>query len=101
MKIGFAGLLFGGDSHIKMEYVYILRSKKDGTKIYIGITNNLKRRLREHSVSSSNHYTYRFAPGELETYLVFQNKRLVKEFEAYLKTHSGRAFLRRRLITES
>ena len=84
-----------------MEYVYILRSKKDATKIYIGVTNNIKRRLQEHASASSNHYTYRFAPWELETYLVFKNKRLEQEFEAYLKSSSGRAFLRKRLIAES
>jgi len=31
-----------------MFYVYILKSKKD-SKLYIGYTNNLKRRIQEHS----------------------------------------------------
>jgi putative endonuclease len=31
-----------------MYYVYVLKSKKDG-KLYIGLTNDLKKRLREHN----------------------------------------------------
>jgi len=31
-----------------MFYVYILKSEKDG-KLYIGYTNDLKRRLEEHN----------------------------------------------------
>jgi putative endonuclease len=32
----------------QMEYVYVLRSKKD-KKFYIGLTNNLNRRLQQHN----------------------------------------------------
>ncbi|MBU1925928.1 MAG: GIY-YIG nuclease family protein [Candidatus Omnitrophica bacterium] len=83
-----------------MEYVYILKSKTDSSKQYIGVTNDLERRLKQHNNTSSSHYTYKYAPWGLETYVAFRNKRLAKEFEAYLKTHSGRAFLRRRLIAD-
>ncbi|MCG2711331.1 MAG: GIY-YIG nuclease family protein [Candidatus Omnitrophica bacterium] len=83
-----------------MEYVYILKSKKDNSKQYVGITSDLKRRLNQHNNARSNHYTYKYAPWEIETYIAFRSKNLAKEFEAYLKSHSGRAFLRRRLIVE-
>ena len=83
-----------------MEYVYILRSKKDKSKRYVGVTTNLERRLKQHNIASSNHYTYKYTPWEIETYIAFQNKDLAQAFEAYLKSHSVRAFLRRRLIVE-
>ena len=35
-----------------MHYVYILKKQKDG-EIYIGCTNNLKRRFREHNAGST------------------------------------------------
>ena len=83
---------------IIMHYVYILKSRKDKNRFYVGITENLDRRLREHHDAKANHYTYRYAPWELETYIVFKNKKLAEGFEIYLKSHSGRAFLRRRLM---
>jgi len=79
-------------------YVYILISKKNKDRFYIGYTDNLRRRLTQHRSSKSSNYTRRYAPWELETYLEFKNRRLAVAFELYLKSHSGRAFLRKRLI---
>ncbi|MBP7056418.1 MAG: GIY-YIG nuclease family protein [Candidatus Omnitrophica bacterium] len=42
-----------------MYCAYILASLKDKNRFYIGITNNLERRLKEHDETSSDHYTYR------------------------------------------
>ena len=81
-----------------MYYIYILKSKKNKERFYIGFTNNLERRLNEHENARDYAYTHRHAPWELETYIVFNNEQLAKEFELYLKSHSGRAFLRRRLV---
>ena len=81
-----------------MYYVYILKSEKFTDKFYIGITTNLQKRINEHNTESNEGFTKLYAPWYLETYIVFQNENLAKEFEVYLKTHSGRAFLRKRLI---
>jgi putative endonuclease len=81
-----------------MYYVYILKSLKVKNKLYVGLTNNLNRRLKEHDEPSSDNYTYRHRPWKLETYVAFQNHAAAKNFEAYLKTGSGRVFLRRHLI---
>ena len=81
-----------------MYYVYILISKKSSNRFYIGITNNLDRRLKEHAEAKGSNYTVRHAPWELETFIAFKNKVLAEQFELYLKSHSGRAFLRRRLM---
>ena len=80
-----------------MHIVYILISLKDSNRYYIGLTDNLERRLGEHNRSTSG-YSKRYAPWEIETYLVFKSERLAREFEKYLKVGSGNAFLQRRLI---
>ena len=81
-----------------MYTVYILRSVNAEDRFYIGLTNNLERRLKEHNDPSSNRYTYRYHPWKLETYVVFQSQPTAKKFESYLKTSSGRTFLKRHLL---
>jgi predicted GIY-YIG superfamily endonuclease len=78
--------------------VYILRSKKDSNRIYVGLTNNLKRRLAEHTVAQGKSYTVRFSPWELTAYIAFRKREIAEKFELYLKSHSGRIFLKRRLF---
>jgi predicted GIY-YIG superfamily endonuclease len=82
-------------------YVYILRSKNNPGYFYIGYTANFKRRIKEHLNSKATAYTRQYAPWKLETYVVFRNKDLAKAFEVYLKSHSGRAFLKKRLISSN
>jgi len=81
-----------------MYIVYILKSKKDSSKFYIGITNNLQRRLIEHNSSNAG-YTLHYQPWEVEIYIVFKNKKLAENFEKYLKSGSGYAFLKKRFIS--
>ena len=78
-----------------MYYVYILRCR-DKT-YYVGITQNIKKRLREHK-EKKNKYTKSRLPVKLEWIGVFKNKDLASGFEKYLKTGSGRAFMKKRLI---
>ncbi len=80
-----------------MYYVYILRSSKDACKSYVGYTTNLDKRLKEHN-DSRILYTKRYAPWCIETYIYFTNQKLAKQFESYLKSGSGKAFLKRRLM---
>ena len=80
-----------------MPFVYILLSLKDPSKYYIGTTQDLNKRLREHNSSQSG-YSKRYAPWEIETYISFTNKLLAGKFEKYLKAGSGQAFLKKRLI---
>ncbi len=81
-----------------MYYVYILKSLNAKNKIYIGATSNLKIRLKSHNEGHSTH-TKKFKPWEIETYIAFSNKINALKFEKYLKSGSGKAFLKRRLIT--
>ena len=78
-----------------MWYVYILKSCKASDRFYVGFTNDIERRIKEHASPTKDNYTYRFSPWKLETYIVFENRTVAKNFEAYLKTSSGRTFLKR------
>ena len=80
-----------------MHIVYILKSHKDAAKYYVGITTDLKKRLKEHN-SGVSYYSKRYAPWYVETYIIFRNKKLAEEFEKYLKEGSGQAFLTKRLL---
>jgi len=78
-----------------MYYVYILKCS-DG-KTYVGCTDNLDDRLKRHN-SGWVPATKSRLPIELITYIVFQDKYKAYNFEKYLKSGSGRAFLNKRLV---
>jgi putative endonuclease len=77
-------------------YVYIIRSTKFLEQEYIGATADLKRRLPEHNAGRSSH-TAKFKPWQLVWYCAFPKKLEALAFEKYLKSHSGRAFAKKRL----
>jgi putative endonuclease len=79
-----------------MFYVYILRSKTHPDQTYIGSTGDLRKRLAEHNSGKSIH-TNKFKPWELTAYVALPEKQVAQRFERYLKTGSGRAFVRRHL----
>jgi len=76
-------------------YVYILKGRY--SKYYTGHTKNLTDRLSRHHRGSVP-YTKNLRPLTLVTYVVFTDEYLAISFEKYLKTGSGRAFLKRHLI---
>ncbi|MFH1868485.1 MAG: GIY-YIG nuclease family protein [Candidatus Omnitrophota bacterium] len=80
-----------------MYYVYILRSKRDASRFYIGYTTDVNKRLKEHNESRML-YTKRYTPWCVETYISFTNQKIAKQFERYLKSGSGKTFLKRRLM---
>lgn len=79
-----------------MWYVYIIRSKEFGEQEYIGATADLRRRIADHNSGKSTH-TAKFAPWKLVWYGAFPDKHKALAFEKYLKSHSGRAFAKKRL----
>ena len=80
----------------KYYYVYILLNSKDGT--YVGITDNLERRVKEHNDGMSK-YTKRSAGDwHLAWFCGFTDRQKASKFEAYLKTGSGIAFFKKRFI---
>ena len=81
-----------------MYYVYILKSSKiEIEKYYTGVTDNLKRRIKEHSSGNSD-FTSWSGPYNLVWYSAFENKVKAYNFEKYLKSSSGFAFRNKRLV---
>ena len=80
-----------------MHIVYILTSINHSQRYYIGITQNLARRIQEHNEAETG-YPKRYAPWQVETFITFRDQRLAEKFEQYLKAGSGNAFLKKRLI---
>jgi putative endonuclease len=81
----------------RMWYVYILKSDADG-ELYVGSTNNLRRRLREHGDGECTSTKHR-RPFQLEAYIGVQEESTARELEKYLKTGSGIATLRKRILS--
>ena len=78
-----------------MYCVYLLRSKINPEKTYIGYTTDLEQRLQNHNSGNSFH-TADFRPWQLIAYICFDSKLKAMEFEKYLKSGSGHAFAQRR-----
>lgn len=74
-----------------MFYVYILQSIPFPEKFYVGFTNDLQKRFHDHNAGYSTH-TKKFMPWTLKNYIAFDDEQKAKDFETYLKTHSGRKF---------
>ena len=77
-------------------YIYVLENLKDD-KRYIGYTNNLRKRLKEHNKELSFSTKFRL-PFRLIYFEGCLNKEDAKRREDYLKTTQGRRFLGLRLI---
>ena len=80
-----------------MWYVYILRSIAAPEQEYTGATTDLERRLADHNAGRSAH-TAKFRPWQVVCHSAFPEKQKALDFEKYLKSHSGRAFAKKRLI---
>ncbi|WP_338690371.1 GIY-YIG nuclease family protein [Haloferula helveola] len=81
-----------------MFYAYILRSEKHPDRFYYGFTTDLKTRLLAHN-RGENLSTRHGCPWMLAWYGAFEKEPDAVAFEAYLKTASGKAFARKRLLT--
>lgn len=79
-----------------MTYVYILQSLQDLERYYVGVTADLRARLRRHNAGEVTH-TSKYAPWAVKTYVAFSDETQARAFERYLKSPSGRAFAKKRL----
>jgi len=75
-----------------MFYVYIIRSLKNNRN-YIGSTNNLKRRLKEHNTGQSK-YTSLTRPFKLIHSEEFNNRSDAVKRELFLKSGQGRTWIK-------
>ena len=76
-------------------YIYVLESL-EGKELYIGYTNNLRERFREHNQGLSR-ATKRYLPWRLIYYEACLNQQDAKRRENYFKTTQGRRLLKKRL----
>lgn len=79
-----------------MRYVYLIESKAESDRRYVGISDDLKRRIADHNAGKSPH-TRKYMPWRLVTYVAFSNRLQAARFERYLKSGSGHAFANKRL----
>ncbi len=76
-------------------YVYILRSIRDGN-YYVGCTNDLPRRLREHN-SGLSFATKSRLPFALIYYEAYPHRKDAEERERFFKSGWGRQYLKKAL----
>lgn len=79
-----------------MFYTYILTNLVTG-RYYVGYTPDLKNRLKKHQsglvLSTKSNLNYK-----LEWYCAFKTKKQALDFEHYLKSGSGIAFMKKRFF---
>ncbi|KKS37607.1 MAG: hypothetical protein A3G49_00605 [Candidatus Sungbacteria bacterium RIFCSPLOWO2_12_FULL_41_11] len=79
-----------------MWYVYIIQSKKDDD-FYVGLTNDLRRRLKQHNESKVPATKFR-TPFELAYYEAHHNKYDAARREQFLKSGWGKNWIKRTLL---
>lgn len=80
---------------IMFYYVYVLQSKKNNS-LYVGYTNDLKKRLQKHN-RGLNFSTKPYRPWQLIHYEAYRNKKDAERRENYLKENQGARLLKRML----
>ena len=61
-------------------YVYILESERGGDHFYVGLTEDLKARLRKHNAGEVPH-TSKFKPWRIKTAIAFTDTDRAAAFE--------------------
>jgi putative endonuclease len=74
-------------------YVYLLRSIPHPRRTYVGLTSDLRIRLRAHNTGRST-YTAKYRPWRLVTAIWFSEPSRAIALERYLKRGTGHAFAR-------
>lgn len=80
---------------MKFYYVYVLKSLNNDF-IYVGFTENLRRRLKEHN-NKEELSTKHYAPLELIHFEAYRNIKDAKRREEYFKTTKGKVTLKQML----
>lgn len=78
-----------------MWYVYFLQLSNDD--IYVGSTNDLKRRFSAHQAGHVLS-TKSYIPAVLKSYIAVETEEHARGLEAYFKSGSGKAIALKRLI---
>jgi putative endonuclease len=78
-----------------MGYIYFLELRNGD--IYVGSTNDLRRRIRSHD-NGEVLSTKAYPPVVLKTYVAVESEKKARELEKYFKSGSGKAFARKRFM---
>lgn len=79
-------------------FVYVLKSSIKNW-IYVGLTDDLVRRMREHEAGLVQS-TKAYKPLVLVAYIAVRTERKARALEKYFKTGSGKAVLKKRILTD-
>jgi len=82
-----------------MYFVYILKSVNN-PKTYVGITDNLYRRLEQHN-SGYHVYTKRYKPWKIIYNELLADRKSAHVREKYFKSATGRNWIKRVLFTDA
>ena len=74
--------------------VYMLRSDRNPSRHYTGLTSDFEQRLQWHN-AGQNVDTAKDRPWSLVVSFRFTSEALARKFERYLKSGSGREFAKR------
>ena len=80
----------------RFTYVYILQSDANPERFYTGCARDLRNRIVRHNSGDVPH-TSKWKPWRLKTYIALSDATRARQLERYLKSGSGRAFLKKRL----
>jgi len=76
---------------VNFYYTYIIESESWNERFYVGFTEDLKARISHHN-SGAVPATKPYRPWRLKNYFAFRSEKKARNFEKYLKSHSGRSF---------
>jgi putative endonuclease len=79
-------------------YVYFLELSNGD--IYVGSTNDLRRRLSTHQEGSVAS-TCKYLPVILRSYVAVMDEARARELERYFKSGSGKAFAKKRFLQKT
>jgi putative endonuclease len=75
-----------------MNYVYVLKSEKDG-RFYVGMTQDLANRLKEHN-SGRTRSTKGYQPWVIIHEEIYPDRKAARKREKYLKSGYGKQWLK-------
>lgn len=82
-----------------MYFIYILKSE-NSDHIYVGQTSDLQTRLSYHNLGKVK-WTSRYKPWKIAYFENFSTRVAALEREKYLKSHSGRKWIKEKFNTGS
>ena len=78
-------------------FVYLIQSNIRPDRHYVGRTSDLPGRIASHNAGESPH-TSKYRPWRLTVSVAFASEAKATEFEKFLKSGSGAAFLNRHFL---